>query len=121
MKCQRCGQELAEGDGRELRGEILCDDCYIDAAYPPKACDPWAVYIATRTREASGQGGAEGLTERQKEIYDFVNSRGRVTPEELAQHFALPANELQSELTTLRHCELVRGQKEGNKVYLTTF
>ena len=48
MKCDRCKQELADDEGRVLRGETLCDDCYIEAAYPAKACDPWAVYIATR-------------------------------------------------------------------------
>lgn len=121
MKCDRCGQEMAEGEQRELRGQVLCDDCYIDAAYPPKACDPWAVYVATRTREASGQGGVAGLTEQQKAIYQFIESRGRVAPEELLQHFGLSANQLQTELTILRHCELVKGQKEGNRVYLTTF
>ena len=121
MKCDRCGQEMAEGEERELRGEVLCDDCYIDAAYPPKACDPWAVYVATRTREASGQGGVEGLTNQQKTIYEFIESHGRVAPEELVRQFRLSPNELQTELTILRHCELVRGQKEGDKVYLTTF
>ena len=121
MKCSRCNQELAEGEERELRGEILCDDCYIDAAYPPKACDPWAVYIATRTREASGQGGEEGLTDQQKAIYEFIKTRGRVSPQELWQHFRLSPNELETECTILRHCELIKGQKEGDKVYLTTF
>jgi hypothetical protein len=49
----------------------------MDARFSAKACDPWAVYTATRTRETSGLNGAEGLTELQKAIYEFVKSKGK--------------------------------------------
>jgi recombinational DNA repair protein (RecF pathway) len=121
MKCDRCKQELADDEGRVLRGETLCEDCYIEAAYPAKACDPWAVYIATRNRETSGQTGAEGLTELQQAIYEFIRSRGKVTGEELMERFHLPPSEIQNQAAILRHCELIRGTKEDGKVYLTLF
>jgi len=121
IRCSRCNQELADGEGLVHRDETLCEDCYIDAAYPPKTCDPWAVYAATRSRESMGQQCAEGLTELQKAIYEFIKSRGKVTGQELIKHFGLSPSELQTQATTLRHCELVRGQKEDGKIYLTLF
>ena len=121
MKCGRCNQELADDEGRVLRGETLCEDCYIEAAYPAKACDPWAVYAAKRSRESMGQQGSEGLTELQKAIYEFIRSRGKVTGEELIQYLGLSPSQIQTELAILRHCELVRGQKGNGKVYLTVF
>ncbi len=121
MRCNRCNQELADDEGRVHRGETLCEDCYIEAAYPAKACDPWAVYAAKRSRESMGQQGAEGLTELQKAIYEFIRSREKVTGEELMGHFALSPYEIQTQATILRHCELVKGQKEDGKIYLTVF
>ncbi len=121
MRCNRCHQELAEGEERELRGETLCEDCYIEAAYPAKACDPWAVYTAKRSRESRGQQGSEGLTELQKDIYEFIKKRGKVTGEELMQHLGLSPSKIQTELAILRHCELIKGQKENGKIYLTVF
>ncbi len=121
MRCNRCNQELADDEGHVYGGETLCEDCYIEAAYPTKACDPWAVYAAKRSRESMGQQGTEGLTDLQKTIYEFIKSRGKVTGEELMKHFALSPSQIQTEVAILRHCELVKGQKGDGKVYLTVF
>jgi len=121
MKCNRCHQDISEGEGFGYFGELLCDDCYMDVMNPPKACDPWAVYSATRTRESTGVTGAEGLTSLQKEIYEFIKNQGKVTAEEVMTKFNLAQRDLESQFATLRHCELVRGQKEGDKVYLVPF
>jgi len=102
-------------------GETLCEDCYLDIRYPAKACDPWAVYSATRSRESLGLKGAEGLTDLQKAIYEFVKSNGKVTREEVMKNFNLTEPETQIQLAILRHCELVKGHKEGDKVYLVPF
>jgi len=99
----------------------LCEDCYIDIRYPAKACDPWAVYSVTRSRESSGLRGAEGLTELQKAIYEFVKHNGKVTREDIMKNFNLTESETQTQLAVLRHCELVKGHKEGDKVYLAPF
>ena len=90
----------------------------MDAMSPNKACDPWAVYSATRTRESGGLKGVDGLTPLQKEIYEYIRDKGRVTGEELMTKFRLTQRELETQFATLRHCELARGQKEGDKVYL---
>ncbi len=121
MKCNRCGRGISAEDSYQYLGETLCEDCYIDIRYPAKACDPWAVYSATRSRESLGLKGAEGLTEMQKAIYGFIRGKGKVTREELRENFGMKETELQMQLATLRHCELVKGHKEDNSVYLVPF
>ena len=121
LKCNRCGREVPAEDSYQHLGEALCEDCYIDIRYPAKACDPWAVYSATRSRESAGLEGTEGLTEQQRKIYEFVKRKGKVTREEILANFNIQEMELQTNLATLRHCELVKGRKEGNCVYLVPF
>jgi hypothetical protein len=121
MKCSRCAQEISEGDSYTHRGETLCEDCYLDARLEVKACDPWAVYYATRSRETADLKGTEGLTDLQKEIYTLVKRKGKVTREEVIEELSLCEQEMQTQLATLRHCELVKGHKEGDKVYLLPF
>jgi hypothetical protein len=98
VKCRRFGQEISDKEQYEYLGETLCEDCYIDIRYPAKACDPWAVYSATRSRESLGLKGAEGLTEQQRAIYEFVRSNGKVTREELMKNFNLAEPEFQRQL-----------------------
>jgi hypothetical protein len=121
VKCQRCQRDIPEDETFNHLGETLCDDCYMDVMSPAKACDPWAVYSATRTRESAGLKGEEGLTDAQREIYEFIKSRGRVTAAEVMSRFSISQQELEKVVATLRHCELVRGQKEGDKVFLVPF
>jgi recombinational DNA repair protein (RecF pathway) len=121
VKCNRCGRDVPAENSYQHLGEMLCEDCYIDIRYPAKACDPWAVYSATRSRESAGLEGTEGLTEPQKKIYEFVKGKGKVTREEILANFNLKNTELQTNLATLRHCELVKGRKEGNCIYLVPF
>ena len=120
-KCELCGRDIADNEIYEHLGETLCEDCYINIRYPAKACDPWAVYTATRSREILGLKGAEGLTELQKAIYDFVKSNGKVTREELMKSFSLAEPDIQRQLAILRHCELVRGTKEDDQIYPVPF
>jgi late competence protein required for DNA uptake (superfamily II DNA/RNA helicase) len=121
MKCQRCNREISSDQGYTHSGEVLCEDCYLDIRFPAKACDPWAVYSATRTREQSGLKGTEGLTDLQKEIYAFVKTSGKVTPEEMMKRFGLSGKEMQTQLAVLRHCEMVKGHKDGDKIYFIPF
>jgi len=108
-------------NGYQHLGQTLCEDCYIDIRYPAKACDPWAVYTATRSREILGLKGTEGLTDLQKTIYELIKGKGKVTREQLIEYFKLSEAELQRQLATLRHCELVRGYKERDSIYLVPF
>lgn len=121
MKCNRCDREITEEDSRTHLGETLCDDCYLDARVSTKACDPWAVYTATKERKDFGLVGTDGLTELQKAMYEFVRDKGKVSVAELAENFNLSADEQESQFAILRHCELIRGQKEGDKIYIVPF
>jgi DNA-binding CsgD family transcriptional regulator len=121
VKCNRCGYEIPFGEEYEYYGQILCEDCYIDIRYPTKGCDPWAVYSANRSRQREGLKGTDGLTERQREIYDFIRRSGKVTREELIENLNLTESEVQTHLAILRHCELVKGSKEGMRIYFVPF
>ena len=121
VKCDRCGRELSADDSYQYLGKALCEDSYIDIRYPARACDPWAVYSATRSRETLGLKGTAGLTELQQAIYDFIRGRGKVTREQIIEALGLTDAELQRQLATLRHCELVKGHKEGKSIYVVPF
>jgi hypothetical protein len=121
VKCQRCRRDVSEDETYSYLSETLCDECYMDVMSPPKACDPWAVYSATRTRQSAGLKGVEGLTDEQKDIYEFIKSRGKTNAAEVMARFSMSQRELEKVVATLRHCELVRGQKEGYKVYRVPF
>ena len=121
MKCNRCGREIIGDDSYRHLGETFCEDCYLDIRFPAKACDPWAVYTAKRTRENAGLDGTAGLNETQKSICEYVKNRGKATRSEIMEKFNIRETELQANLATLRHCELLKGYKEGNTVYLVPF
>lgn len=121
MKCNRCNREIPENESFTHLGEKLCDDCYIDVRSPAKSCDPWAVYAATRTRESTGITGVEGLNTLQQSIYTFVKNKGKVTAEEVITKFNLTQRDLQNQFATLRHCELIKGRKEKDKIYIVPF
>jgi hypothetical protein len=54
MKCDKCNNSINEGEELKLYGQLLCEDCYLDALSPARTCDPWAVHsaisFAKRTR-----------------------------------------------------------------------
>jgi hypothetical protein len=104
MDCDKCGQKIDPGDEHEHAGGYLCDDCYMDALSPAKACDPWAVYTATRL-------GHQELTPAQESILKLVGEKGAVTPDQLLNSLGLDKKSLERELATLRHLELTRGAK----------
>ncbi|AKB77038.1 hypothetical protein MSHOH_0555 [Methanosarcina horonobensis HB-1 = JCM 15518] len=119
--CAVCGCELSEEDSIEKDGQILCEDCYIESSHKIQACDPWAVRSKKIFREEAGLEGTEGLTELQKAIYDFIVSRGGAKKEEIAEKFGISARETENQFALLRHCELVKGQKRTDGVYLVPF
>lgn len=121
VKCDRCRREIAGDDSFTHLGQTLCEDCYMDILAPNRSCDPWAVYAATRSREQAGLTGLEGLTSLQQAMYAFVKNRGKATPEEIITKFSLAPRDFQNQFATLRHCELIKGTKEGDKVFIVPF
>lgn len=119
MNCQRCKDEIPEGEQFEHMGQVLCEDCYIEAIEPPRTCDVTAVYSAKLSRKLAGQQGTDGLTELQKDIYEFIKKEGPVTHEQIMNKFQLAKWQLEKNFATLRHCELVRGFRENGRIFVT--
>lgn len=121
MICQRCREEIPEGEHFEHMGQTLCEDCYIEAIEPPRTCDVAAVYGAKLARRMAGQEGTEGLTGLQSDIYNYVKESGPVTHEQIARRYNLPKWQLEKNFATLRHCELLRGFREKGQIYVTVW
>lgn len=120
-KCADCGSAITAGESFRLAGRVLCEDCYLLSAHRVQTCDPLAVRSAQSARKAFGTGAGEGLTSRQKAIRDHVAEKGRASAAELASTLDIPLQELERDLAVLRHLEMVKGQKEGDQVYLVLF
>ena len=121
MKCNKCGQDIADGESFTHLGETLCEDCYITVRQNIQVCDPIAVRSATKIREKKGVAGTDGLTDIQKTVYEFIKSRGEVTRQEIMEGLGLTLREMESSFAVLRHCELVKGQKKDDDYYITLF
>jgi hypothetical protein len=117
MECERCGTRVEAGESREHEGKELCEDCYISAVNPPKACDPWAVHLA---KSDKGRSGLQ-LTPVQQQLYDLVKKRGMISFPEAASQLGLTEEELRREFTTLRHLELLRAHKQHQQVLIALF
>ena len=116
MICIKCREEIPMGEEMNYRGQILCEDCYVDAVSLPKTCDVVAVHSAKMTRKMARQEGTDGLTELQKNIYEYLMVNGQVTLDALMQQFHLSESQMSREFTVLRHCELLKATSiEGVK------
>lgn len=118
MNCEKCNAQIPEDEQYHHAGKVLCEDCYIEFIEPPRTCDVTAVYSAKISRKMAGHVGTEGLTELQKDIYNFIKEEGPVTPDQILQKLKLEKWQLEKNFATLRHCELVSGYKENNQVYV---
>ncbi len=118
IKCQNCGKVVSEDDVFATEGKTFCEDCYIDVGHRIRVCDPWGERSKKIFRESHGLEGTEGLTDLQKEIYEYIKSKGKATRMELMEKFKLPATELENQFAIMRHCQLLKGRKEGDIVYI---
>lgn len=117
MQCDRCGTQIEAGENREYAGQQLCEDCYMDVLNPPQACDPWAVHLAKSEKLRTGVQ----LTPLQQQLYDLVKEQGAIPIPEACAQLGLTEEGLRREFATLRHLELLRGQKQGQQVLITLF
>lgn len=118
MECNRCGAVIDQGEEREHCGQVLCEDCYIDAISPLRTCDPWAVHIAKSLQQHTK--GETFLTPIQAEIVQNLKEAGSIEPSALLLRLAgkLTLKELEREFSTLRHMEKVRAEKQGDRILL---
>jgi hypothetical protein len=118
IKCQSCGKEIAVDEVFATEGKTLCENCYIDVGHRIRVCDPWGVRSKQIFRESHGLEGTNGLTDLQKEIYEYIREKGKATKAELMTRFQIPMHELENQFAILRHCQLLKGKKEGDIVYI---
>lgn len=113
MNCAKCGCQVEPEDLRQAGGRDLCEDCYMDALNPPKACDPWATYTVSRLKD-------QGLNPNQEAILGLIGKEGHVTMEQLLAATGLKQVDLEREMAALRHMELFRATPSpgGGKVFL---
>lgn len=121
VMCDDCGKYVPKKWAFDIKNGIICEDCYIDKKHTIRICDPLAVHSAKIHREQSGQKGTDGLSELQKKIYKHIESKGKVEPEELIQTFNISTRDLENQIAILRHCELIKGKKVDDKIFLVLF
>lgn len=109
MNCDRCNTAIEDGQQMTYVRQTLCEDCYMDALSPVRACDPWAVHSAK-----SMPAGSSGLTARQKQILTILKESNGLDQDRLARKSGLSMNVLQREIATLRHMEKLRAVKVGD-------
>ena len=115
VKCEKCGNFIEEQDGQEFHGQMICEDCYIDALSPAIACDPWAVYSAKSFSKESGTGS--NITETQSKILQILKETGGVEPKIISEMLQISPSDLEREVATLRHMEKLRAElREGRKI-----
>jgi hypothetical protein len=114
MTCDKCGENIKEGEQRELHGRTLCEDCYIDVLSPAKTCDPWAVYSAKSF--SKGHNFNLELTETQSKILQILKDTGGAEPAIIIERLQITQSQFERDIATLRHMEKVRGElREGKK------
>ncbi len=114
MKCDRCNESIEAGEEREHHGQVLCEDCYMDALSPARSCDPWAVHSAKSLKE---QRGRVEVNEVQKRILRILEETGGIEPRLLVERLQIRPLDLEREIAALRHMEKVRGElRDGKKV-----
>ena len=118
MKCSRCGRELTEEQAYVYQGRVMCEDCVMDVGLTLKQCDPWASYVDTAARKRRGMTGTAGLTDAEAKLYYLVKARGRLTRDQAMQALGVSVEELEGQLLSLFHSELVKESGEAGQVYL---
>ncbi len=116
--CTKCGASLADEEPRGYFGEVLCEDCYLEAVSPVRTCDPWAVHTAKSLKDLPG---GLTLTPRQQQLRDLVKDKGEVSKQEAAGVLGISEDELQREFAVLRHLELLRACKKDEGIFLIPF
>ena len=61
------------------------------------------------------------LTDRQKQIVQFAEENGEAVAEDVAMAVGISQQELAREFATLRHMEILRGFRKGEKIYYTFY
>jgi recombinational DNA repair protein (RecF pathway) len=118
-QCAKCGKKKEKQQCYEYHGNVFCEDCYMDILSPMKACDPWAVHSAQAFLQ--GKDKISTLTSLQLNIVNYLKGKGEAIIEEMMGNLKLPEGELRREFTVLRHMEVVKATKKGDKIFYILF
>jgi predicted transcriptional regulator len=119
IQCNKCSKEIEKQQCYEHQGRVFCEDCYMDILSPSKACDPWAVHSAQTFLK--GKDKLSTLTPMQRKIIDYIREKGGATIEEMVKNLNLTEEELRREFAVLRHMEVLRATKEGDRILYILF
>jgi len=117
--CVKCDKKIEKQQSYEHQSKLFCEDCYMDILSPPKACDPWAVHSAQTFLK--GKDKLSTLTPLQSKMVNYLKEKGEATAEEMIRNLNLTEEELRREFAVLRHMEVLRATKKGEKVYYLLF
>ena len=117
MICDSCKEDVEEAEIRDLHGQTLCEDCYMDRLSPAKPCDPWAVFTAKSFLK--GDGAVVEMTDIQSRILELLQETGGAETGIISERLQIKPADLEREIATLRHMEKVRGElRDGKKKIL---
>jgi len=94
-------------------GQTLCEECYMRALSPNRACDPWAVQSAKSLSQIDS--GYSALSVIQMRILQVLEETGGLEADKLAQKLHLQLSQLQNEPATLRHMEKIHAKMQAGK------
>jgi DNA-directed RNA polymerase subunit RPC12/RpoP len=118
-QCARCGKKIEKHQSYEHQGNLFCEDCYMDILSPMKACDPWAVHSAQTFLK--GKDKLSTLTPLQLNIVNYLKGKGEATMEEMMDNLNLTEEGLRREFAVLRHMEILKATKKGDKIFYLLF
>ena len=113
MICDRCKGPIIVGEERSLQGQTLCEDCYMDALSPARACDPCAVHSAKSFLKEFDAG--HQITETQGRILDILEETGGIELDLLSERLRMKSSDVERDIAALRHMEKVRGELRRGK------
>ena len=88
----------------------------MDALFPARACDPWAVHSAKSF--VNSQAGAPEVNRIQQEILDILKQSDGISLDSLVQRLKIKRADLEREIAALRHMEMVRGGLSNGKLII---
>ncbi len=113
MNCARCGDKIPPEEEMEHHGQILCEECYMRALSPARACDPWSVRSAQKLSQMNESYST--LSKTQENILRILEETGGIEPIDLAKRLQMKMIQLEVEIAKLRHMEKVRGELRSGK------
>jgi hypothetical protein len=116
MQCAKCKATISKEEAYTYADKTVCEDCYLDLAAKPQACDPWAVYSAQNTSTQE-----RDLTETQRKILDLITNQGPLPQEDICSQLGIDSQEFATNFAVLRHLGLGRACQVNGEKRFTRF